>query len=182
MFDLTSSKLLILGIVALIVVGPKELPFLLRTIGKYVSMIRRQANEFRAQFDEAMREAELDSIRKEVEAVARDAENTIRDAHTTVEHDIQSAQSELDRSLKSDAPVAPSAHTFDPLNGLDVNSTAVVVPNDPLPEPSQAMATELPTESGSVQPPDDAVVPPPVHAEATVHTLTPPASYAKTGT
>ena len=63
MFDLTSSKLLILGIVALIVVGPKDLPILLRTIGKYVGMIRRQANEFKSQFDEAMRESELDSLK-----------------------------------------------------------------------------------------------------------------------
>ena len=56
MFDLTSSKLLILAVVALIVVGPKDFPALLRTIGRYMGMIRRQANEFRAQFDEAMRE------------------------------------------------------------------------------------------------------------------------------
>ena len=64
MFDLSSSKLLILGIVALIVVGPKDLPILLRTIGKYVGMIRRQAAEFRSQFDEAMRESELDTSRR----------------------------------------------------------------------------------------------------------------------
>ena len=59
MFDITSSKLLILGIVALLVIGPKDLPALLRTIGKYVGIIKRQAAEFRAQFDEAMRESEL---------------------------------------------------------------------------------------------------------------------------
>ena len=59
MFDFTSSKLLILGIVALLVIGPKDLPALLRTIGKYVGIIKRQAAEFRAQFDEAMRESEL---------------------------------------------------------------------------------------------------------------------------
>ena len=41
MFDLTSSKLLILGIIALLVVGPKDLPILLRTIGKYMGMIRK---------------------------------------------------------------------------------------------------------------------------------------------
>ena len=59
MFDITSSKLLILGIVALLVIGPKDLPALLRTIGKYMGIIKRQAAEFRAQFDEAMRESEL---------------------------------------------------------------------------------------------------------------------------
>ena len=60
MFDITSSKLLILGIVALLVIGPKDLPALLRTIGKYMGIIKRHAADFRAQFDEAMRESELD--------------------------------------------------------------------------------------------------------------------------
>jgi len=133
MFDLTSSKLLILGVVALIVVGPKELPFLLRTIGKYVGMIRRHANEFRAQFDEAMREAELESIKKEVESVARDAETTLRDAQTSVELDVHSTAHELDQSIKgadavhastTDAAAAEAEpHTFDPLNGLDTGAT-----------------------------------------------------------
>ena len=67
MFDITSSKLLILGIVALLVIGPKDLPALLRTIGKYMGIIKRHAAEFRAQFDEAMRESELDELKKEVE-------------------------------------------------------------------------------------------------------------------
>ena len=84
MFDLTSSKLLILGLVALIVVGPKDLPLLLRTIGKYVGLIRRHANDFRAQFDEAMRDQELTNLKAEMEAVKRDVENTIHDTHQAV--------------------------------------------------------------------------------------------------
>ena len=67
MFDITSSKLLILGIVALLVIGPKDLPALLRTIGKYMGIIKRHAADFRAQFDEAMRESELDELKKDVE-------------------------------------------------------------------------------------------------------------------
>jgi sec-independent protein translocase protein TatB len=130
MFDLTSSKLLILGVVALIVVGPKELPFLLRTIGKYVSMIRRQANEFRAQFDEAMREAELDSIRKDVENVARDAENSLKDATSSVDREIHDSQRAIEDAGKVDAPptaadpVPTPVHTYDPLNGLDTGTPA----------------------------------------------------------
>ena len=65
MFDITSSKLLLLGIVALIVIGPKDLPVLLRTIGKYVGIIKRQAAEFRSQFEEAVRESELDQLKKD---------------------------------------------------------------------------------------------------------------------
>ena len=56
MFDIGWSELLIIGVMALIVVGPKDLPVLLRNIGRYVGIIRSQASEFRAQFDEALRE------------------------------------------------------------------------------------------------------------------------------
>ena len=77
MFDITSSKLLILAIVALIVVGPKDLPILLRTVGKYLGVIRRQAAEFRAQFDEALREAELDQLKKDFDSVGKEMRSTI---------------------------------------------------------------------------------------------------------
>ena len=129
MFDLTSSKLLILGVVALIVVGPKELPFLLRTIGKYVGMIRRQANEFRAQFDEAMREAELDSIKKDLEKVARDTESTIRAAETSVERDVHAANTVVENSIKPpvDAVQAP-AHSYDGMNGFDAPGEPSALP------------------------------------------------------
>jgi sec-independent protein translocase protein TatB len=99
MFDLTSSKLLILGLVALIVVGPKDLPLLLRTIGKYVGMIRRQANEFRAQFDEAMRDQELANLKSEMESVKRDVEGTISNTTSAVRDDIDAVTRDIDREL-----------------------------------------------------------------------------------
>lgn len=109
MFDLTSSKLLILGIVALIVVGPKDLPVLLRTIGKYLGMIRRQANEFKAQFDEAMRESELDSLKREIEGVGRDVETTMRKAEQDVEREMREAEADIERSLETSPGAAASA-------------------------------------------------------------------------
>ena len=69
MFEISWSELLILAIVTLIFVGPKELPVFLRTLGRYAGSIKRQASEFRSQFDDAMREAELDSMKEEVEAM-----------------------------------------------------------------------------------------------------------------
>jgi sec-independent protein translocase protein TatB len=104
MFDLSSSKLLILGLVALIVVGPKELPLLLRTIGKYVGMIRRQAAEFRSQFDDAMRESELDTIKKDVEAMGQDMATTMREAELSVEKEVATANAELEASLAKNPP------------------------------------------------------------------------------
>ena len=125
MFDLSSSKLLILGLVALIVVGPKDLPILLRTLGKYVAMIRRQAAEFRSQFDDAMRETELASIKKDIENVGSDMEKTMREAEMSVEKEIQSANADMDAAIKPaeiviPAPTLPAPELkFDALNGLD---------------------------------------------------------------
>ena len=98
MFDITSSKLLILAIVALIVVGPKDLPILLRTVGKYLGVIRRQAAEFRQQFDEAMREAELDHLKKEFE-------NVKREVHATMDEGARAVDSQIDAAaVKADPP------------------------------------------------------------------------------
>jgi sec-independent protein translocase protein TatB len=102
MFDFTSSKLLLLGIVALLVIGPKDLPALLRTLGKYMGIIRKHANEFRAQFDEAMRESELQSLKKEVESIGQETEATIRSAEQTVQGEIDAASSSVDTALGED--------------------------------------------------------------------------------
>jgi sec-independent protein translocase protein TatB len=80
MFEISWSELLILAVVTLIFVGPKDLPKFLNTMGRYAGMVRRQASEFRAQFEEAMREAELDSLKKEVDKVRTDVEASVRDA------------------------------------------------------------------------------------------------------
>jgi sec-independent protein translocase protein TatB len=106
MFDITSSKFLILGIVALLVIGPKDLPALLRTIGKYVGMIKRQAAEFRAQFDEAMRESELSELKKDVESLGREAEESMRAAEHSLERDLAAAQQSVDTALATDGPPA----------------------------------------------------------------------------
>ena len=59
MFEIGWSELLLIGIVALIAIGPKELPTVLRTLGQWMSKLRRMASEFQNQFQEAMREAEM---------------------------------------------------------------------------------------------------------------------------
>jgi len=103
MFDITSSKLLILGIVALLVIGPKDLPALLRTIGKYLGIIKRQAAEFRAQFDEAMRESEVAQLKKEMETIAQDTEATMRAAEASVETEVAKARQSVDKALEGEA-------------------------------------------------------------------------------
>lgn len=130
MFDIGWSELLIVGIVALVVVGPKDLPVLLRTVGKYVGMIRRQAGEFRAQFDEAMRDAELDKLKQEVAALKSDAEQTIRDTERSVTTEFETARAELDRAPESlPAPALPPT--------IGAAAAAAAAAADPGPQPIQ---------------------------------------------
>ena len=67
MFDIGWSELLVIAVVAIVVVGPKELPRLLRTFGHYAGKLKRAASDFQRQFDDAMRESELDEMRKTFE-------------------------------------------------------------------------------------------------------------------
>jgi sec-independent protein translocase protein TatB len=62
-------EILVIGIVALLVVGPRDLPLLMRKIGKVMARARSMANEFRSSFDEMARQSELDELRKEVQAL-----------------------------------------------------------------------------------------------------------------
>ena len=67
MLDLSWSHILILLIVALVVVGPKDLPRLMRIVGQWMGKARKMADEFRKSFDDMARQSELDELRKEIE-------------------------------------------------------------------------------------------------------------------
>jgi sec-independent protein translocase protein TatB len=72
MFDIGWSELVVIAVVALIAIGPKELPGVLRTVGQWMGKARRMAAEFQGQFNEAMREAEMADLKKSFDEV-RDA-------------------------------------------------------------------------------------------------------------
>src|SRR3954462_3379275 len=91
--DIGASELLVIAVVALIVVGPKDLPMLLRKLGPFMAKLRGMASEFRASFDEMARQSELDDLRKEVEAMRRgqfgdttDHNNEMRSTITDIEN------------------------------------------------------------------------------------------------
>ncbi|MCA3564219.1 MAG: twin-arginine translocase subunit TatB [Methylocystis sp.] len=97
MFDIGGGELLVIGIVALVVIGPKELPGLLRTAGNAMGKVRRMAAEFRGQFDEAMREAELDEAKKaftDVNDAARSATSTFNPLET-IRNEIKAVKDEI---------------------------------------------------------------------------------------
>ena len=84
--EIGGLELLVIAAVALIVVGPKDLPIMLRKLGQFTAKVRGMANEFRASFDEMARQSELDELRKEVEAMRRGslAESAAMDASKTL--------------------------------------------------------------------------------------------------
>jgi sec-independent protein translocase protein TatB len=100
--EIGASELLVIAIVALIVIGPKDLPVMLRKLGQFMAKLRGMASEFRASFDEMARQSELDDLRKEVEAMRRGQLADIAERASGVE--ISQTFDELNQSL-SDAGV-----------------------------------------------------------------------------
>lgn len=97
--EVGGSELILIAIVALIVVGPKDLPVMLRKVGQFVAKLRGMAAEFRASFDEMARQSELDELRKEVEAMRR---GQAMDMAASEAGDVQVNQifSDIENSLK----------------------------------------------------------------------------------
>ncbi len=77
MFDIGWSELLVIGVVAIVVVGPKELPRLMRTFGTYTGRARRMAADFQRQFEDAVRDSELDEVRKAMQDFRAEASNPV---------------------------------------------------------------------------------------------------------
>jgi sec-independent protein translocase protein TatB len=113
MFDIGWSEMVVVGVVALVVIGPKELPAALRTAGRMLGKARSIAGEFRQHWDDAMREAELDEIRKKAEAAAGlDEMKSAVDAIGDVKMDLAEASKLPDSpSIEAPPPSAPEPAT-----------------------------------------------------------------------
>jgi len=103
MLDIGWWELLVVGMVALVVVGPKELPTLLRTIGHYVGMAKRQADEFRSQFDDAMRESEFNDLRNEMNEIKSDVTSKLDEAQDSLNADLRD-----EYDWDKDGPIKPA--------------------------------------------------------------------------
>ncbi len=115
MFDFDIGKLMVVAIVALAVIPPKDLPRVMRTVGQVVGKMRRMAAEFQGQFMDAMREADLESVRKELETLnekakidaAFDPAGMIRDEVTKAAAPLDIGASEV--ALNPPEPPPPEA-------------------------------------------------------------------------
>ena len=94
-------ELVVIGLVALLVVGPKDLPVLMRRVGQMVAKARAMANEFRSSFDEMARQSELDDLRKEVEAL-----RTGQGAMYPLGAEADAAFKDINAGLKAPTPTA----------------------------------------------------------------------------
>lgn len=108
MLDIGWTELLVIAVILIVVVGPKDLPPMIRAFGKMTKRLRQTAGEFRAQFDEALREAELDDLKRSVDDVrSLNPANNIREALNPLRQMGQDIRSDLERSTrfepKSDA-------------------------------------------------------------------------------
>ena len=137
MFDIGWSEVLVIATVAIVVVGPKDLPRMLRTFGKTMGTVRRTANDFKRQFDDALREAErevdLADTRKELKALVgdplaetkKDFDKTMRDA---AKRDTGPKPAPGTLATAGEAPVVPPSdeeiHPAEPLKGADAGSQA----------------------------------------------------------
>ncbi|MGU3539644.1 Sec-independent protein translocase protein TatB [Methylobacterium sp. A54F] len=113
MLDMSWGEVMLIGGVALIVIGPKDLPKALRTVGQITTKLRRMAGEFHMQFNEAIREAELDEVRREVDGIKR----TVGSAGTgfnpvqTIRDELKGAVEGRSQARAADA-TAPAARSL----------------------------------------------------------------------
>ena len=145
MFGLGWGEMIVIGIVALIAIGPKELPAVLRSIGQWTGKIRRMANEFQSQFQEALREAELSDLKKHADGIASDISNF---------DPLTDTQKEIEKTFDMPDPLKeaePGAATPVPAALPEVTALpAIDVPMPELPPPVSekdfAPAAEAPPE------------------------------------
>ncbi|MGA2895706.1 MAG: Sec-independent protein translocase protein TatB [Xanthobacteraceae bacterium] len=110
MFDISWTEFLLIGIVALIVIGPKELPAVMRTMGQWTRKIRGMAADFQNQFQEAMREAEMTDLKKEVDDLAHGVTHgfTNIDPLKSVREDVETMGKDIEKSLAGGTDPKPA--------------------------------------------------------------------------
>jgi sec-independent protein translocase protein TatB len=127
--------MVVIGIVALIAIGPKELPTVLRTIGMWMGKIRRMANEFQGQFQEALREAELTDLKKHADDIASDISNF---------DPMKDTQKEMEQAFAFDDPLKDIDTSLEPKPASE-NKTDEVTAAAPVPDGAMLPAAAIPS-------------------------------------
>ncbi|MGA9657621.1 MAG: Sec-independent protein translocase protein TatB [Asticcacaulis sp.] len=135
------GELILIAVVALVIVGPKDLPKLLRQLGRYVGKMRRMADDFRTSFDDMARQSELDDLRKEVEALRTGKVQAIEDINT----EVSSIGSDIQSSLRPEKAYYAGSGEMTPLE------TPEIVPETVVPEGYDDQMAGLPPKDKSAE-------------------------------
>ncbi len=131
MLDLGWPELLVVALVLIIVVGPKDLPAMLRTFGRTTRKLRSMAGEFRSQFDEALKEAELDDVRSVINEaqslnpknILKDVVDPIAEVGNEIKSDLNKTKADIDKSMKEATAPASSDAIADQPDGKAVEES-----------------------------------------------------------
>jgi len=152
MLEIGWSEILVIALILIIVVGPKDLPGMLRNFGRMATRVRSMANDFKGQFDQAMREAELEDVTKGIGDIRKlNPANSLRDAINPIR--------QLGEGIRSDLQ---KASEFTPKASTDTGTKVDELASDPVINPEPAPS---PSPSPSPIPPAAAI---PVISPATV--------------
>jgi sec-independent protein translocase protein TatB len=138
MLDIGWSELLLVAVVAIVVIGPKDLPDALRALGRTLTKVRRMAGEFQGQFNAALREANLEDVKKEFDTI-REQTSVLKGGFNPV--DI--ARNEIKGTITGPAPAAASAATVDTALTSSAPVEPVAAPPVAVPAPPAGPAPAL---------------------------------------
>jgi len=145
MFDISWSEFLLIGVVALIVIGPKELPGVLHTLGQYTRKVRSMASEFQGQFQEAMREAEMADLKKQVDDMAQDFKDF--DPLKEVKSDVEAAGKDIQRSLETPSEPKPASDADTAAPAVEAPAVEAAAPTTPVERSDLEAAATAPEQS-----------------------------------
>ena len=154
MFDIGWSEIAVIAVVALIAIGPKELPGVLRMVGQWMGKARKMASEFQGQFQEAMREAEMADLKKSFDEVKEAASGfTGGNIMTSLQKDVTSALriDDVDKPMDPQAAPAVEAPATSNIDAQATSSDAPTIPTTPEP-PTAETSVEAEIHAATSEP------------------------------
>ncbi len=136
MFDIGWTELLVIAIAAIVVIGPKDLPRVMRLVGQWTGKLKRMAGEFQGQFNEALREAELEDVRKDVVAIGKG-----------LKEEVAKTGADINKGLEVSAPSAPAAAA-----SPTIAPPTAATPDEAEPASATPPAVETPAPAEAVPP------------------------------
>ncbi|OLP59996.1 twin arginine-targeting protein translocase TatB [Xaviernesmea oryzae] len=152
MLDVGWTELVVIAVVMIIFVGPKELPGMLRTFGRMMSRMRGMAGDFRRQFDDALREADLDEVRRHISDAQRlNPAQSLRDAMNPLRQMGNEIKADLHRAVTNDPP--PQTFSYPSALMEDEGAETYAAPVTPVrAAPAAALKADHPKQARPARP------------------------------